>query len=108
MSIEALAMAGVDHAEYGIKRQTFGMDSEPPSPHLLDEENDALNSVVDARDYCRRRSLGIDEDWRMKLKIIGWVKYVTSMHGIPLKLKRKEVHLDEKYSLSLDDFGGFL
>ncbi|KAI3412756.1 AB hydrolase-1 domain-containing protein [Psidium guajava] len=84
MSIEALAMAGVDHAECGIKWQNIiSMDTESPSPHLLDEDDDAVNSVVDARDYRRRRSLGIDEDRRMKLKILVWAKYVASMHGIP-------------------------
>ncbi|KAL3721743.1 hypothetical protein ACJRO7_034135 [Eucalyptus globulus] len=93
MSIEALAMAGADHAKCDIKWQDFDLDAEPPPPHLLDEDNDILNSIVDARDDCRRRSLGTDEDRRMKLKMVRWAKYVASAHGIPLEPKRKEDRL---------------
>ncbi|KAL3721723.1 hypothetical protein ACJRO7_034118 [Eucalyptus globulus] len=89
MSIEALAMAGIDHAKCGIKWQDFGTKPEPPPPHLLDEE-DASSSAVDARDNRRRRSFGIDEDRRMKLKMLGWAKLVASMHENALELKRKE------------------
>ncbi|KAL3721721.1 hypothetical protein ACJRO7_034116 [Eucalyptus globulus] len=89
MSIEALAMAGVDHTKCGIKWPDFGTKPEPPPPHLLDEE-DASSSAVDARDHRRRRSFGTDEDRRMKLKMLGWAKHVASMHENALELKGKE------------------
>lgn len=92
MSIEALAMAGADHVKCSIKLQDFNTDAEPPPAHLLDEDDDALNSIADARENCRR-SLEIDEDQRMKLKMLGWAKYVASMLGIALGLKRKEGRL---------------
>ncbi|KAI6699563.1 hypothetical protein NL676_013887 [Syzygium grande] len=66
-------MAGVDHTKCNIKWQEFGMEPELPPLHLLDED-DASNSVVDARDYRPRRSSGIDEDRPMKLKMLGWAK----------------------------------
>ncbi|KAI6699556.1 hypothetical protein NL676_013880 [Syzygium grande] len=92
MSTEALAMAGVDHMKCSIKLQEFNTDAEPPPPHLLDEDDDALNSIADAQEN-RQRSLEIDEARRMKLKMLGWAKYVPSMLGIALELKRKEGRL---------------
>ncbi|KAI6699562.1 hypothetical protein NL676_013886 [Syzygium grande] len=92
MSIEALAMAGVDHMKCSIKWQDLCTEAEPPPPHLLDEDNSS-NSVVDTRDYCWRRSLGIDEDRQMKLKMLEWAKQVASMHKIAVELGRKEGRL---------------
>ncbi|KAL3721722.1 hypothetical protein ACJRO7_034117 [Eucalyptus globulus] len=89
MSIEALAMAGVDHAKCGIEWQDFDADADPPPLHLLDEENDASDSIADAQGN-RQRSSGIDEDRRMKLKMLGWAKYVAFMYGIALEFERKE------------------
>ncbi|KAI3412758.1 AB hydrolase-1 domain-containing protein [Psidium guajava] len=92
MSIEALAMAGVDHAKSGIEWRDFGMETEPPPPHLV-EEHDTTNSVIDARDHPRRRNSGNDEDRRMKLEMLGWAKRVASTYEIALELKRKEGRL---------------
>ncbi|KAF8012184.1 hypothetical protein BT93_I0347 [Corymbia citriodora subsp. variegata] len=101
MSIEALAMVGVDPAKCSIKWQDFGIGSEPPPQHLLDEE-DASNSAVDAWDCRWRRTSGIDEDrqMEMKMKMLGWAKQVASTHKMHSSSKGKRVGLDKDFCLS--------
>ncbi|KAF8012182.1 hypothetical protein BT93_I0345 [Corymbia citriodora subsp. variegata] len=99
MSIEALAMAGVDPAKCSIKWQDFRTGSEPPPPHLLEEE-EASNSAVDTWDCRWRMTSGIVEDQQMKMKMLGWAKHVASTHKMHSSSKGKRVGLDKDFCLS--------
>ncbi|CAK7334685.1 unnamed protein product [Dovyalis caffra] len=74
MSIEALAMAGVDYADCGINLEVWEQDSsEQPPLHLVGEQNSSL-------EIDRRRQDMLLEEKLWKAKILEWAKAIAAMH----------------------------
>ncbi|CAK7334691.1 unnamed protein product [Dovyalis caffra] len=74
MSIEALAMAGVDYADCGINLEVWEQDSsEQPPLHPVGEQNSSL-------EIDRRRQDMLLEEKLWKAKILEWAKAIAAMH----------------------------
>ncbi|KAK2651800.1 hypothetical protein Ddye_011656 [Dipteronia dyeriana] len=77
MSIEALAMAGVDYVEWGLDVEEWEReDSELPPPHLLAEEEEEQQ-----QHHCESRDIGgvtLDCNPRIS-KRRSWIRVIERM-----------------------------
>lgn len=85
MSIEALAMAGIDHTVCSIKLEEWeNGDLQQPPPHLLGEKNYSIEvgKVVAGVSMAK-------EEECIKARIRGWAKAVAAMNETALPLKTR-------------------
>ncbi|KAJ7976124.1 hypothetical protein O6P43_005943 [Quillaja saponaria] len=77
MSIEALAMAGIDYRECGINLDEWESQEQPP-PYLLDDQQDLSSTELDKKKKNNNKRLLANEDEWMKAKMREWAKAVAS------------------------------
>lgn len=74
MSIEALAMAGVDYKECGINLELWEQGPEPPPPYLLAEKNSSIGAKK------RKANASVPDRVILKEALRHWAKAVAVLN----------------------------
>lgn len=85
MSIEALAMAGMDYAESGIRIEEWedeGVEEKPPLYLIADHHHHHhLCSIEEDQEDKRKREINYMANKKLKARMRKWAKAVASMNN---------------------------
>ncbi|KAK2655699.1 hypothetical protein Ddye_008751 [Dipteronia dyeriana] len=88
MSMEALAMAGVDYVEWGLHVEEWEReDSELPPPHLLAEEEEEEQQQHHHRESCDIGGVTLDCNPRIS-KRRSWIRVIERMWNWLICMKK--------------------